>query len=144
MAKPEPFRLDPTNYPFSIEIPPRFGDMDVNRHINNVAFARYFEEGRVRFQRENSSGEHFTGLRGFIVSVTINYLAEGSYPELITIGAGFGPAGNSSWQILLAAFQEDHCITTCDSILAARNENGAHGISDEWRALIAAQQVRVS
>ncbi|HEY9312569.1 acyl-CoA thioesterase [Williamsia sp.] len=26
----------------------RFGDMDVNRHVNNVQFARLFEEARVR------------------------------------------------------------------------------------------------
>ncbi len=141
MAKPAPYRLNPANYPFSIEVPPRFGDLDVNRHINNVAFARYFEEGRVRFQRETKAGGHFDDVRGFIVSVTIDYLAEGGYPEVVTIGAGFGPAGKSSWQILLVAFQSNRCIATCDSILAARNENGAAEIGDEWRAMIEAGQV---
>lgn len=30
------------------EISLRWGDMDINNHINNVQFARLFEEGRVR------------------------------------------------------------------------------------------------
>ena len=48
-----PARLDAAIYPYAIEITTRLGDMDVNHHLNNVAYARYFEEARVTF---NSDG----------------------------------------------------------------------------------------
>jgi acyl-CoA thioester hydrolase len=36
-------RRDPAAYPASQTLETRFGDMDVNGHLNNVAFARLFE-----------------------------------------------------------------------------------------------------
>ncbi len=142
MAKPEPYRLDPSIYPFRTEITPRFGDLDVNRHINNVAFARYFEEGRVRFQMERRGEIDFPAARGLLVSVGIEYLAEGGYPDPVTVCAGFGDIGRSSWHILLAAFQRDRCIATCDSVLAARTKDGPAELGEQWRALIEANQVK--
>ncbi|MFT4126212.1 MAG: thioesterase family protein [Gordonia sp. (in: high G+C Gram-positive bacteria)] len=38
----------PPTGPLEIEIALRWGDMDINGHINNVQFARILEEGRVR------------------------------------------------------------------------------------------------
>jgi acyl-CoA thioester hydrolase len=141
MNKPESHRLIAENYPFSIVIPPRFGDLDVYRHLNNVAYARYFEEGRVQFQLDTRAREHFAKTRGLIVGVEIAYLAEGRYPDPVTITAGFGAAGRTSWHVLLAAFQNGQCIATCDSVMASRDENGAAPFTDEWRELIAARPV---
>ena len=47
-------RRDPAAYATSLTLDTRFGDMDVNGHLNNVAFARLFEETRVRFLRFGS------------------------------------------------------------------------------------------
>ncbi|RPA57818.1 acyl-CoA thioesterase [Gordonia oryzae] len=40
--------VPPPNAPVEVELQLRWGDMDINAHINNVQFARLFEEGRVR------------------------------------------------------------------------------------------------
>lgn len=142
MAKPDSWRLDPANYPFSLEIPTRYGDLDTNKHLNNVAYARFFEEGRVRYQLKIRARDHFAGRRGLIASLTVNYLAEGGYPRPVTVTAGFGPSGRTSWQILLAAFQKDRCIATCDSLLVGRDEAGPAPLTDAWRMVIESQQVR--
>ena len=47
--KDEAWRLDPAAYRLRLTIPTRYGDMDANAHLNNVAIARLFEESRVRF-----------------------------------------------------------------------------------------------
>ena len=44
MAKPESWRLDAASYPVCIELQTRFQDMDINGHLNNVAFAALFEQ----------------------------------------------------------------------------------------------------
>jgi acyl-CoA thioester hydrolase len=39
---------DIVSHPGEIELQLRWGDMDTNRHVNNVQIARLFEEARVR------------------------------------------------------------------------------------------------
>ena len=51
MPKPQPHRLDPAIYPVSMTGNTRFQDMDVNGHLNNVAFASLFENARVQLNR---------------------------------------------------------------------------------------------
>jgi acyl-CoA thioester hydrolase len=142
MDRPAPYRLDPDAYPFSIDITPRYGDLDPNRHINNVAAARFFEEGRVRFQRENRLHDKRAGGRTLVAAVSIAYLAEGDYPAPVTVAAGFGDIGRTSWSILLAAFQDGRCFATCDSVVVGRNEDGAMPITGEWRAVLDSLQVK--
>jgi len=43
----DPARLDIGNYPLRYTSRALFADMDGFRHINNVAIARFFEEGRA-------------------------------------------------------------------------------------------------
>ena len=52
MPKPESWRLDAASYPVAIELQTRFQDMDINGHLNNVAFAALFESGRVLLNRQ--------------------------------------------------------------------------------------------
>ena len=43
MPKPESWRLDAASYPVHLDLQTRFQDMDINGHLNNVAFAALFE-----------------------------------------------------------------------------------------------------
>jgi acyl-CoA thioesterase FadM len=36
-------------YPVVIEIPVAWGEMDAFQHVNNVAYIRYFESGRIAY-----------------------------------------------------------------------------------------------
>jgi acyl-CoA thioester hydrolase len=104
----------------------RFQDMDVNGHLNNVAFAALFESGRVLLNR----GEHpFTprpaNERTMVAAVEINYLAEGNFPDPVEIATGVGRIGTSSWTIVQAMFQNGRCIATCDTVVVCRTDNQA-------------------
>lgn len=138
----DPRRRDPASYPTSLTLETRFGDMDVNGHLNNVAFARLFEETRVRFNR---AGPLVTGRpSSFVVAhVAIDYLAEGNYPAPVTMGYAIARIGSSSFTVAMAAFQEGTCIALCDSVLVHRDPaTGPAPLPDALRTRLEALALR--
>lgn len=104
--KAEAWRLDPASYKVRRALEPRYGDMDANSHLNNVAIARLFEETRVRML----SSLRDPPVRGdpssmMIAHVGIDYLAEGHYPEVIEACLAVSTIGRSSFRLALALFQ---------------------------------------
>lgn len=122
----DPARLDPATYPFRFTLDVRFGDMDVNAHLNNVAFLRFFEEGRVRFH-QHMGGRTKLGFRPIVANINVDFLAEGSWPEVLTICAGVRQIGNSSYVIAQAVFQSSRCIALSDTVMVNRAEDGPGG-----------------
>ena len=132
MAKPESWRLDSAAYPVILESDTRFQDLDVNGHLNNVAFAALFENARVQLHRKARPwGERPENERTMVASVEINYLREGSFPAPVTIASGIGRVGNSSWTVIQAMFQKGLCIGTCDSVIVCRTDNEAKPLRAE-------------
>lgn len=91
MAKPDPALLDPRRYPFVHQVSTRFADMDPNHHLNNVAIAALFEDGRVRF------GQTAGDKKAMIVNVSIDYLDQAFYPDSVTGYVALENIGRSSW-----------------------------------------------
>lgn len=132
MAKPEAWRLNQAAYPVILESDTRFQDMDINGHLNNVAFAALFENARVQLHRKARPwGERPANERTMVASVEINYLREGNFPAPVTIGSGIGRIGNSSWVVVQAMFQKGQCIATCDSVIVCRTDNEAKPLRAE-------------
>ncbi|MEQ1510956.1 MAG: acyl-CoA thioesterase [Sphingopyxis sp.] len=126
MARPDPWRLSPAPYPVSDDFQTRFQDMDVNGHLNNVAFAALFESARVLLNRRiRPWAERPADERTMVAVVEINYLAEGNFPDPVTITSGVGRVGTSSWTIIQAMFQNGACIATCDSVVVCRTDGEA-------------------
>ena len=136
MTRPAPERLEPSTYPWSFEMPPRFGDMDPLRHLNNVALARFYEDGRVRFTDAVGAREALEPGCGFLVAeVVIQYLREGRYPDLVRIGTGLMRLGRTSFTLAQALFQADVCIGTAEATLvyAHRKAGGVRPLPDALR-----------
>lgn len=137
MSKPESWRLDVASYPNITTLNTRFQDMDVNGHLNNVAFASLFENCRVQLNRGLSPTADRAGAsrpdseRVLVAVVTINYLREGSYPEDVIIGTGIGHIGNSSWTLVQAMFQHDQCIATCDTVVVCKTDGQSKPLRPE-------------
>ncbi len=132
MAKPEGWRLNLAAYPIILESDTRFQDMDINGHLNNVAFASLFENARVQLHRKARPWtERPKNERTMVASVEINYLREGNFPAPVTIGSGIGRIGNSSWVVVQAMFQKGQCIGTCDSVIVCRTDNEAKPLRAE-------------
>jgi Predicted thioesterase len=132
MAKPERWRLDAASYPVHLELQTRFQDMDVNGHLNNVAFAALFESGRVMMNRQvRPIAERATNERTMVAAVEINYLAEGNFPDPVEISTGIGRIGTSSWTIVQAMFQNGRAIATCDTVVVCRTDGQAKPLRAE-------------
>lgn len=137
MAKPDPWRLNPNSYAVTIDIPPRYQDLDTLGHVNNVAFAALFETARVHFHHGFGSHPSDKGVRWLVAAVNLTYVAEAHFPHVISVKSAVGPVGNSSWTVLQAAFQDGVCVATCDSVIVSHGPAGKRRIDDETRAVMA-------
>ena len=136
--KPAPERLLIETYPFTTELDTRFGDMDVQRHLNNVALAGLYEEARVRFVSQLFAiHSRADGQRPVLAEATIRYLAEGRYPGRVVAAAGLLRIGRSSYVIGQAMFQGAICIGTADIVIVWTEAGRPAPIPDALRAALA-------
>ena len=140
MPKPTPERLQPSTYPWSFDMPPRFGDMDPLRHLNNAALARFYEDGRVRFVDAIGARAAVGPGHGFVVAeIAIQYLAEGRYPQVVTVSTGLLRLGRSSFAMAHALFQSGGCIGTAETTLVhVHREGGVRPLPDALRTALLA------
>jgi acyl-CoA thioester hydrolase len=124
MAKPDPALLDPARYPFTCRIEPRFGDLDVNLHINNVATASMLEEAHVRFHSACGYRGAEPGHTAMVASVTIEYLGQGSYPEPVDVHVALERTGRSSHELVKLASQDGHPIAFSRAVIVAVGPGG--------------------
>lgn len=124
MPKPDPALLDPTRYPFSCRIEPRFGDLDVNMHINNVAMAGFLEDGRVRFHRASRYREGLVGLSSMIVSIGIEYLGEAHYPDALTVHNAVEHVGRTSHGLIQLVTQDNRIVAFSRSTMVTVGKDG--------------------
>jgi acyl-CoA thioester hydrolase len=121
----DPARLRHAAYPWSLAMETRYADMDPNRHLNNVAISRFFEETRVRFNWHLLTvGPAISRPRYLVAHVSVDYLDEGHYPAPVQMGYGVLNIGSSSFRAAMAMFQHDKCIALCESVLVHRGESG--------------------
>jgi acyl-CoA thioester hydrolase len=139
VARPDPWRLDAAAYPVVEPFQTRFQDMDINGHLNNVAFAALFESARVMLNRRvRPWADRPANERTMVAEVTIAYLAEGRFPGDVSIASGIGRIGTSSWTILQSMHQGGRCIATCDTIVVCRTDNAAKPLRSELRVALEA------
>jgi acyl-CoA thioester hydrolase len=135
MSKPDAFRLCPATYPFSTEVRTRYSDLDPQNHINNVAVAAIYEEGRSQFIHwlVGNVKRELEPPRRMIAEVRVRYLAQIHYPATLTVAAGILSIGQRSYCIGQALFQNGQCVGVCET--AVVHSDGLQGIalSENWR-----------
>ena len=142
MAKPDPALFDPARYPFCTDVDVRFGDMDVNRHVNNVALAGFVEEGRVRFHRDSGFHRAIAGLGAMVVSVGIDFVGQAFYPGVITLHAGASRIGGTSYDLELLLRQDDRTIAFARSVVAVMQDGKPWAIPESFRNSVQDWMVR--
>lgn len=135
--KPTPARLDPTSYPLHKPVPIRFADVDMFRHLNNVATGQFYEEARYELLAE---------LRGLvprdesptlvIANVDTAFLGQARYPGTIDVATGVVRVGERSITIGQGLFALGRCIGCADSIVVAAEGVLAPAIRERLDRLI--------
>jgi len=137
--KSDPRRLLLAAYPWAQVMETRFADMDINRHLNNVAFSRFFEETRIRFNWNLFAAvDGATRPRYLVAHVAIDYLGEGSYPKPVTMAYAIGHIGRTSFRAQKAMFQKGACIALCDTVLVYRGAAGPAPLPADLRTRLEA------
>lgn len=142
--KPDPARLDPDAYPLRVTVPARFRDLDTLGHINNVAIASFYEEGRALLNRTAFPAEfrRAQNMRMLIADVHIAYLGEAHYPGDLTVCSGISHVGRTSYTIALALFQHGACVGVCETVLVNTDGKTPAAIPDEGRTALEALKLK--
>jgi acyl-CoA thioester hydrolase len=126
-----PDRLDPAAYVApGIDLPIFYGDLDTNRHVNNVALGRYFEQGRLQTHHRIGIDRAVRATGGGLVvaRVAIDYLAEVHFGSPLHIRARVMSVGRSSMHQQQAAWQNDQCVALAEVVAVHRRD----GVVAEW------------
>jgi acyl-CoA thioester hydrolase len=95
----------------------RFGDLDRQNHVNNVAFASFCETGRVRFLDTIARPLLDPADLFALVKITIEYRHEVLFPGTIEVGTRLTRLGRSSVQFGQGLFNQGRCVATAAAIV---------------------------
>lgn len=141
MAKIDPALLRPERYPFQHVITTRFADVDPNRHINNVALAAAFEDGRYRFDVSRRFHEWMEGYRVMIAANHIDYVGEAHYPAPLDLHVGTLAIGRTSWQLACLATQEGRPCAFARATLVATIDGKSAALTAGFRNALDASRL---
>lgn len=141
-------RLIAATYPVHDSIQARFGDMDVNGHLNNVALETLHEHTRATLNRRLFSsmyaGVHDDAARGPRIvtsTVIVHYLREAPWPATLQSAVGIGHIGRTSYVASTALFLDGACISLCDTVLVLLDGKGPTPIPDDVRTRLASLEL---
>jgi acyl-CoA thioester hydrolase len=139
MSKPQQDkrRLVLENYPLRFDARSLYSDVDTNRHVNNIAYARWFEEGRVQLNEQVAGAGSMLnpppGVQLLLASVHIEYLRQVSYPSTVTVVAAVRAIHGASYGIAHAVFHEGECAALGDSIVVQARDGRPTRLTDAER-----------
>ncbi|HEX5078597.1 MAG TPA: thioesterase family protein [Geminicoccaceae bacterium] len=104
----------------------RYRDLDPLGHINNAVYSEWFEAARVLLTRSFSSGQP-DWLLTALARMTINFLAETSWPGEVEVGGRLLGMGNRSFRSAYGVFRDGRCLATaeCVSVWFDRRARGS-------------------
>lgn len=94
------------DYPVVIDIPVAWGEMDAFQHVNNVAYFRYFESGRIAyFERlKLMTINEATGIGPILASTQARFRAPLTYPDTISVGVRVSSIGSDRFLMQYALY----------------------------------------
>lgn len=133
MPKPDPALLDPARYPFRCSIETRFGDIDVNQHINNVALVGLLEEGRVRFHRASGYHAALGGMTSMVASMQIEFLGQSYFPAPLEMHVAPLRLGNTSYTLNQLVTQDGRIVTYAQAVMVCMGPDGPMPLPGAFR-----------
>lgn len=123
MPRPDPALLDVTRYPFRHVLNPRFADLDVNHHLNNVAIVGLMQEARVRLHEKYAGLPDSRPFALIVANLSIDYLSDGTYPAAIEVFGGIAAIGRTSHTIEQLMLQEGRAVALLRTVMV-RTDRG--------------------
>jgi acyl-CoA thioester hydrolase len=112
MSKTRPRRDE---YRFFLEIPTRWMDNDVYRHVNNVTYYSWFDTVVARFLLGSGAINLVDSpVIGVVVETLCRYHAPIAFPEAVTAGLRVERLGNTSIRYGIAIFREEEAEASAE------------------------------
>ena len=83
----------------TMRMPIRWGDMDAMGHVNNTVYFRYIESARIAWLEQVGGLANPAGEGPVIVSASMNFLKQLTYPGEIEVRTFVAPPGRSSIEV---------------------------------------------
>jgi len=127
-------QLDPAAFPFRKVLEGRFRDIDARRHINNIAVAELFSEGRTHFIRDFFEEiERPEGMFFVVGQQALFYAGEAHYPGRIEVCTGLFEIGRSTLRTGQAFFNDGHCTAIAEAVLVCSRGGRAVPLPGDFR-----------
>jgi acyl-CoA thioester hydrolase len=115
--QPESSRLVRENYPFRYDVRTRFGDLDTNRHVNNVALAGWYLDGLAELHTDVLGypvGGPLDGLEPS--SLRVEYLDEVRFPGIYQLRVGLVDIDDTHARYACGLFDGSRCIGLAEAV----------------------------
>jgi len=99
----------------------RYADHDQEGHVNNAVYSTMYESGRVAILYDPAQNMPPEGCHFSLVRITIDFLAEMSWPGDVTIGTAVTRIGSSSVGLRHAIFKDGTCRSTAEGVVVCTN-----------------------
>ena len=145
VERPHPARLSKALYPVTGVALTRYGDMDANGHVNNLALEAMHENARAEFNERIFPGIYDPATRTIrlvTANNVVHFLAEVHWPSTIETGLGIGRLGRTSYVVSTALFVGEDCVGLCDTVLVMLGDDGPMPILQQARELLGAHLLR--
>jgi acyl-CoA thioester hydrolase len=118
-------RLVRENYPFRYDVRTRFGDIDTNRHVNNVALAGWYLDGLAELHTDVLGyplGGPLDGLSPS--SLHVEYRDQVQYPGIYQLRVGVVELDDTEVRYACGLFDGHRCIGVADAAGSVRAVDG--------------------
>lgn len=87
-----------SGYPVTLALPVQWGDQDSFRHVNNAVYFRWYESGRIAYNRRIGimSDDPATTVGPILAATSNNYRRQLTYPDTVHVGVRVVKIGRSS------------------------------------------------
>lgn len=88
----------------------RYGDIDAQRHVNNVAYFSYMESARVRYMQHLGlwNGRDFQQIGIIVAEATCSYKDAIRYGQPLRVGVRTARLGTKSFELHYTLLDADH------------------------------------
>lgn len=122
-------------FPFDIELPVRYRDLDTLEHVNNAVYGTYLEQARIEYF-EAVLGVSFEELGMVLASIEMDFRrAIVLDDESVRIECGVTDIGDSSFRMgyRVYAAGDDEPAATGETTLVVVGDSGTKPVPESWR-----------
>lgn len=131
------------DYPHHFDLQARFSDLDPNNHINNIAIAEMFSEGRNAFVRHMfAQVDRPEGFYFVVGQAAVRYLADARWPGSFTVGTGVMSFGTKSLRLGQGLFMGGQCKAIAEAVLVARQHRATMALDEAMLSHLAEYRLR--